>query len=985
MIRTGGRTLQLQTGTVVERYTIEGVLGSGGMATVYLARHNQIGSLHALKVLQILTPSIRERLLQEGRVQGAMRHSHIVAVTDLVQVDGMPALVLEYVRGPSLAQLLSSRRPSLAQADELARGILRGAAFAHRHGLIHRDLKPGNILLAIADGVLHPKITDFGLAKIMEGPTGRHETRTGVGLGTPSYMAPEQIRDAAHVDQRADVFSLGAILFQLVTGRLAFDGPDKMEIFSNICEGRFENPRALAPDVPERMVRAIEEALRVDVDDRPADAAALLALWAGEAEGLRSDPLVSTPGDAWTEEILRSAEQLAPTDESLSGAHAPTGEPTFAVSLEFTPGPAQPRHMNFSEASSLAPTEAPPEVGAREITLASLGAMITAAPFLLGTLVVVFGTLSAVLAAPYVWPMVAVSLLGIAAVGAFSQRLPGSVAPWLVAPTLVAVMGNIISAKLASDALVQVEQASVAERALLAATGQSEALAAEMAAMALTTFVLLAVADGAALIAVFRLSPRFGALASPRRLATAGVAGLGSTALWLTTLGQTDGPGSFVVFAMLFACGLSAAAIAFPAPDADPRLSRTRLLVGLGATLGVLSAAKVVFLQELTFLFSAVSGAPADRLAAAEGFSAAFADTRIDTVLMWGSTALLASAIPFLGVGRPRKLAWVKEAGLLVALLLPLLASKYSSDNSLTALSSTILPAFLDEEADRLLGMRLSDSERESLEAAVADVRKAGLPASLGTVEGQAGATVVDPGASELRAGDLIFSLEDRPVAGVRDLLGQLQACRCGDDEGCALSGCVRPGTTLAVTVLRDGAYVQTRLALPFGDPGAVTAPAPSSPWSDEGLSFERPANWYPKAGSFPVGEGRLITVTTEARADSQVQIQAYINVPGAHERSVAAFSETTLAEWLGEPPDELTETEASGRVVLGAPSEVRAVTVSKGTSTFYLEFHRVSIGDRELQVFFSAPAGQRGLYREPWNHILDTLAFTPELEAGPD
>lgn len=289
---------RLAVGTQVDRYVIEGVLGEGGMAVVYRARHAQLGSAHAIKVLTIPSKAIRERLLMEGRVQANIRSRNVVPVTDIVDVDGAPGLVMELVDGPSLAELLlTCGRLPIEQVDELARGILAGAAAAHRAGLIHRDLKPGNILLARTDEGLVPKITDFGLAKVLDAveDADLHHTRSSATLGSPRYMSPEQIRSAKGVDPRSDVFSLGAILYELVTGSPAFEGRDLMEIFTAITEGRYRPVRELAPDAPDRAVAAIEAALQVSPDARPQDVEALASLWRGPVADAASLPPSSPP------------------------------------------------------------------------------------------------------------------------------------------------------------------------------------------------------------------------------------------------------------------------------------------------------------------------------------------------------------------------------------------------------------------------------------------------------------------------------------------------------------------------------------------------------------------------------------------------------------------------------------------------------------------------------------------------------------------
>jgi serine/threonine-protein kinase len=269
------------------RYVIETVLGEGGMAVVYRARHLKLGTLHALKVLKLPHQAIQERLVTEGQVQARLKHPNIVAVSDIVEVDGAPGLVMEYIDGSSLDELLIDRRLSIEAADALSRGIIAGVAEAHRQGLIHRDLKPANIMLAVQGRELIPKIMDFGLAKLLA--TDDSGTRSGITMGTPAYMPPEQIRDAKTVDIRADVFATGAILYEIVTGRRAYDGADTLEVFNKVCAGERLPVLELVPDLPRRMQRAIDGALRVDREERIPDCDALLEIWTGEVHSAQPE------------------------------------------------------------------------------------------------------------------------------------------------------------------------------------------------------------------------------------------------------------------------------------------------------------------------------------------------------------------------------------------------------------------------------------------------------------------------------------------------------------------------------------------------------------------------------------------------------------------------------------------------------------------------------------------------------------------------
>lgn len=183
--------MQITPGTQLDRYLIQGILGEGAMAVVYQAQHAELGSLHAIKRLKIPSRQVQERLVQEGRLQSSLQHPNVPSVTVLLTVDGAPALVMEFVAGPTLADLMVSQTLTMDQRDALARDLLKGVAAAHAHVLVHRDLKPANVLVAVTDDSLVPKVADFGLAKIMEGDEPQAAmTRTGATMGTPAYMAP---------------------------------------------------------------------------------------------------------------------------------------------------------------------------------------------------------------------------------------------------------------------------------------------------------------------------------------------------------------------------------------------------------------------------------------------------------------------------------------------------------------------------------------------------------------------------------------------------------------------------------------------------------------------------------------------------------------------------------------------------------------------------------------------------------------------------
>jgi serine/threonine protein kinase len=302
---------ELPVGTVIDgRYTVEGLLGRGGMAAVYRVRHNSLDTQHALKILSVGGASLTRRLQQEGKVQASLAHPNIVAVTDTAVVDGAPGLVMEFVRGPNLETLLEARRPNLDQIDALAIGIMDGVAAAHALNLIHRDLKPANVMIAVTQSGLVPKVADFGLVKLIASEEGGSfsKTRSGMAMGTPAYMAPEQIEDAKGVDARADIWSLGAILYEIASGQRAFEGANVLSLFMKVATGDRKPIRDICPELPDRMVDAIEAALSVDRAGRIADVRTLRKRWLQGAVLPTESP--------WTDDWLELASSLGAKADS---------------------------------------------------------------------------------------------------------------------------------------------------------------------------------------------------------------------------------------------------------------------------------------------------------------------------------------------------------------------------------------------------------------------------------------------------------------------------------------------------------------------------------------------------------------------------------------------------------------------------------------------------------------------------------------------
>ncbi len=250
--------MQIAEGQMIGSYVIDGLLGVGGMAEVWAATHALLQVQVAVKVLTRAAHA--DRMLREGRVQAALDHPNLLPVRDVIEIDDRVGLVLPLVRGPSLDVLLARHR--LAEADALAlfEGIVDGLHHAHRSGFVHRDLKPGNVLIEARWGRIVPRVADFGLVK-----TARDGARTesGAMMGTVAYAAPEQLRDASNVDQRADLFSLGVMLVELLTGHRPFAGTTS----ASLADAHREGPDLHG--VPPRWVSLCETLLAIDPRDRP--------------------------------------------------------------------------------------------------------------------------------------------------------------------------------------------------------------------------------------------------------------------------------------------------------------------------------------------------------------------------------------------------------------------------------------------------------------------------------------------------------------------------------------------------------------------------------------------------------------------------------------------------------------------------------------------------------------------------------------------
>ncbi|MCE5246291.1 MAG: serine/threonine-protein kinase [Candidatus Polarisedimenticolia bacterium] len=264
--------MTVAAGEEILGYRVEGLIGEGGMGAVYKAVHPVFGQEVAIKVLDPLLArnvELRERFVQEARIQMGLRHQGIVQVLTGEVKGERAALVMEFVDGLSLEEVIR-RRGTLpaAEAAAIFVQVLAAVGHAHERGVVHRDLKPANVMVT-ADGTA--KVTDFGIARVVGN---LRLTRTGTTMGSPHYMAPEQILGSKEIDHRADIYALGAALFEALSGRPPFAEFERAGADSDFAVKEAHVRRdppdlcALRPDVPPAIAEAVRIALAKDPEAR---------------------------------------------------------------------------------------------------------------------------------------------------------------------------------------------------------------------------------------------------------------------------------------------------------------------------------------------------------------------------------------------------------------------------------------------------------------------------------------------------------------------------------------------------------------------------------------------------------------------------------------------------------------------------------------------------------------------------------------------
>src|SRR5882724_3893722 len=309
------------------KYEILQTLGSGAMGVVYLAYDAVIERKVAVKTIrkeilgQDASSEVSARFRREAMAAGRLSHPGIVAVYDYGEDESVAYIVMEYAPGQDLGRYAAARNLSLSEVGGLMAQLLDALGFAHAAGVVHRDVKPGNILVGE-----RLKITDFGIARVADSSL----TQTGVAMGTPAYMAPEQYMGIG-VDFRADLFAAGVVLYELLTKTLPFDGNSLEELSYKICHTEPRRPRQIRPDLPPSADALLAKALAKSSAARFGSAAELAravvdALNGNEIESLRDSRRSLTggaqlAGSTWSLDTQRALEAvLAPTMGSVAGA-----------------------------------------------------------------------------------------------------------------------------------------------------------------------------------------------------------------------------------------------------------------------------------------------------------------------------------------------------------------------------------------------------------------------------------------------------------------------------------------------------------------------------------------------------------------------------------------------------------------------------------------------------------------------------------------
>ena len=340
---------------IAGKYRIEGVLGKGGMGIVFAAQHELLFQRVAIKLLlaeAVGTPEAVSRFLHEARAAARIQSEHVARVMDVgITETGLPYMVIELLEGGDLAKILEERgRIPFMQAVDWVLEALEAIAQAHALGIVHRDLKPSNLYLARRqNGASIVKVLDFGISKSTTsfGPQSAALTSTQSMLGSPLYMSPEQLRSTKTVDARADIWALGVILHELLSGAVPFMGESLGELFVAILEQEPAPLRATAPDVPPQLEQVVRRCLLRNVQHRFANVAEL-------AQALA--PFASTQGAGSVARIVSTIvpsashemRALSPSASTMMPSH-PGAQSSSAATPALSQGPTPSVHVTNTQ------------------------------------------------------------------------------------------------------------------------------------------------------------------------------------------------------------------------------------------------------------------------------------------------------------------------------------------------------------------------------------------------------------------------------------------------------------------------------------------------------------------------------------------------------------------------------------------------------------------------------------------------------------
>ncbi|CAN5203667.1 hypothetical protein BH09MYX1_BH09MYX1_37920 [soil metagenome] len=334
--------MELASGLIVaERFRLDSELGKGGMGAVWAATHTVTKKQVALKFMHANSAELTARFVREAQTASAVRHPNVVEIHDVIPLpDGKPLMVMEMLTGESLAaKLVRERRLAPIETAQIMGPVVSAVAAAHAAGIVHRDLKPENIFLArYSTTSILPKVLDFGIAKLVgHNAGGQNEsalTRTGSVLGTPYYMSPEQVFGEKDVDQRADIWALGVILYECICGQRPFEGDNFGQLLKSVTSGRFQPIETLAPWVSPQLAGVVVRMLR-DRSGRLTDLMEVehaLGMVRGLPSG-RSLPIPTTSQSA-------GAYTMTPPSGGFAAAYPQTGSGGYPVVSQ--PGPPHP-------------------------------------------------------------------------------------------------------------------------------------------------------------------------------------------------------------------------------------------------------------------------------------------------------------------------------------------------------------------------------------------------------------------------------------------------------------------------------------------------------------------------------------------------------------------------------------------------------------------------------------------------------------------